>query len=116
MLVGWMGAIFYFSSIPDLSFKGELANYDFFLRKIVHMVEFGVLAILWKQLLSSYSWSGVFAFIYAISDEVHQHFVPTRYGSPRDIVIDTVGIIVALCVYKYLLGLLENPTEHAENI
>jgi len=30
-------------------------------------------------------------FLYAISDEVHQAFVPTRQASTADVLIDTLG-------------------------
>ena len=33
----------------------------------------------------------LFTFVYAITDEVHQIFVPGRSGEIRDILIDTVG-------------------------
>jgi VanZ family protein len=32
---------------------------------------------------------------YAISDEIHQTFVPTRTGSLTDVFIDSVGIFLA---------------------
>lgn len=31
--------------------------------------------------------------LYAISDEIHQTFVPTREGKMRDILIDITGIV-----------------------
>ena len=45
---------------------------------------------------------------YAISDEVHQLFVPGRSGEPRDVLIDSgagvIGVAAAYYVYsKYLL-------------
>lgn len=47
--------------------------------------------------------SFLIAFLYAVSDELHQTFVPTRSGTIRDIVIDTAGIsIVYLFLKRYL--------------
>jgi VanZ family protein len=109
VLIGWMGMIFYLSSIPDLSFTGRLATYDFVLRKLSHMFVFGVLAILWHTNIKSYGWSGVLAFLYAISDELHQQYVPTRRGAVTDIVIDTVGIVIALYLLQWVLHRLEEP-------
>ena len=33
------------------------------------------------------------SFLYAVSDEFHQSFVPGRSASIRDVLIDTIGII-----------------------
>ena len=43
--------------------------------------------------------------LYAISDEVHQYFVPGRFATLTDLIFDTLGIIIGLfCIhtYKYL--------------
>lgn len=32
-------------------------------------------------------------FIYALSDEIHQHFVPNRYATVRDVGYDMVGVL-----------------------
>ena len=37
--------------------------------------------------------------LYAISDEVHQLFVPDRGGEVKDIIIDSVGATVGIGVY-----------------
>lgn len=79
---------------------------DFILRKIAHVVVFGVLFVL---LLWSFHGHRiplrqriVFAFVlvlfYAVFDEMHQSFIPTREGSLRDIVIDMIGPVVVLCL------------------
>ena len=39
------------------------------------------------------------AILYAISDEIHQLFVPGRHGSISDILIDTIGILTATIIY-----------------
>ena len=36
---------------------------------------------------------------YAISDEIHQYFVPWRFCDIFDVYVDTVGIIVAMIIY-----------------
>jgi len=38
---------------------------------------------------------------YAIFDEIHQIFVPFRYPDVSDILIDTMGILLATFVYIY---------------
>jgi len=100
----WCGAIFYLSSIPNLA--TPWGTWDIILRKIAHISEYGILAFLiWRaifhsikiNLLKTYAWSGAFSFIYAVSDEIHQIFVPTRHGSILDILIDGIGIGLMLC-------------------
>ena len=40
----------------------------------------------------------VLCIIYAISDEIHQRFVPGRSGEVRDVLLDTCGIIIGLLI------------------
>ena|SRR5258706_12123676 len=100
----WCGVIYGLSSIHHLRFfKADLL--DFLFRKIGHMVEYGVLARLlaraftgstfwpWKKIFAA---SLVSAALYSCTDEFHQAFVAGRHGTPRDVVIDTVGAWLAL--------------------
>ncbi len=43
------------------------------------------------------------AFVYAISDEIHQSFVPGRTPSVDDILVDSLGILFALVVWTLAL-------------
>jgi len=45
----------------------------------------------------------ILSFLWAVIDEVHQLFVPTRDGKIRDILIDTMGILFALYLVKRIL-------------
>lgn len=100
----WCGTIFYLSSLPSLVTPWGI--WDIILRKIAHITEYGILAFLvWRAIFHSikinltkvYAWSGALSLLYAISDEIHQSFVPTRNGSIFDILIDGVGIALMLC-------------------
>lgn len=45
----------------------------------------------------------VICLLYAISDEIHQTFVPNRYGTIRDIGYDMLGASIALLrKYRYI--------------
>jgi len=100
-LIIWMGMIFYLSSIPNLKISEGLE--DLILRKIAHFVEFFILALLWfkalrvtKKNLSKLNiifLSCCFSIIYAILDEFHQSFVPTRCASIIDVFIDSLGVL-----------------------
>lgn len=109
-VVLWCSLIFYLSATPFL--KTELGFWDLILRKIAHMVEFGVLFLLAKRALSGSGLglnrkevnlvSFVFAMLYAVSDEYHQAFVPGRGPSLIDVCIDTLGIILAYIVNRII--------------
>jgi hypothetical protein len=73
-----------------------------------HILTFALLAFLaWRALRMpslplrglypmSLPWlGGLFAMLYAASDEVHQHFVPGRTASARDWLADVAGILIA---------------------
>ncbi|PIP56221.1 hypothetical protein COX05_04210 [candidate division WWE3 bacterium CG22_combo_CG10-13_8_21_14_all_39_12] len=104
----WMSIIFYVSSIPNLELNGELSAYDLVLRKIAHMVEYAILVVLFwwglEKPLTKRAQLEIFlmAFIYALSDEFHQNYVPTRDGKLTDVLIDTVGIITAIGLIRYI--------------
>ncbi len=77
-----------------------LGTWDYVLRKLAHMTEYGVLWFLWWWAFR-YRYAALAAAItvlYAASDEIHQHFVPTRHGSPIDVLIDSTGIVIAMII------------------
>jgi VanZ family protein len=69
------------------------------------MFEFAVLTHLIFRILSQTErryvnwnlfWSFAFTVMYAISDEYHQSFIAGRTGTYRDVIIDSVGGLVAI--------------------
>lgn len=103
----WCGVIYYLSSIPEL--KSDLPNqWDFVLRKIAHMAEYGILTFLFFRVAAfnlsfrkAISYSTLFSITYALTDEYHQLFVFGRNGSLSDVFIDTLGIFFAVfLIYK----------------
>lgn len=109
LLILWMTVIFYFSSRPGFSTG---LNQDRLIRKMAHVAEFAVLtliafrtAVLFTQtklrknkkraiLIATF----LFALVYALSDELHQRFVPHREGKLMDVAIDAIGILGALFI------------------
>lgn len=97
----WCAVIYYFSSMPEL--KSSLpSQWDLILRKIAHITEYAILTILFfraaAQNLSfrkSIAYSVIFSITYALTDEYHQLFVFGRFGSLKDVVIDSLGIFIA---------------------
>lgn len=101
----WSLLIFWLSSIPNLQ-SGLETKYDLVLRKLAHIFVFAVLTFL---ILNSFSrkskpfilFAVTAAVIYALTDELHQAGVPNRTGSPRDILIDSVGVYLGAATYYY---------------
>jgi len=93
-VVAWAALIFALSSIPDLG--TGLDEWDFALRKLAHAAEFAVFGFLLVRATGSWGWSIAGGIVYAISDEIHQHFVPGRLGAPSDVLIDSVGVLVGV--------------------
>jgi VanZ family protein len=106
----WASVIFYFSSLPTVT-ASEFYLWDFLLKKTAHFVEYGILAILIYRALTNYEikkdrakWLSILiAFLYAITDEYHQSFVPGRGPSVRDVVIDTIGAVILLTAANKML-------------
>jgi VanZ family protein len=94
----WAALIFAFSSVPDLG--TGLGGWDLVLRKIAHAVEFAILGALLARATSSAGLALGLGTLYAVSDEVHQAFVPGRVGSPFDVAIDTIGVAIGVAAWQ----------------
>lgn len=46
-----------------------------------------------------YAAEALFCLLYAVSDEIHQHFVPGRSAELTDVVIDTAGAVVGIAAF-----------------
>ena len=96
----WAAVIFAFSSIPDLG--TGLGTWDLVLRKLAHTAEYAILGAL---LLRATRRPGIalgLAALYAISDEVHQHFVEGRHAAALDVLIDATGALVGVLAWRWL--------------
>lgn len=107
-VVVWMGVIFIFSSRQKVSVSDEYTiNFLFF--KTLHVLEYSFLMMLalrsaQNTIGKSYSYLAfVICILYAISDEVHQRFVPTREGRLRDVIIDSGGMLLSWILIVQLL-------------
>ncbi len=136
LVIGWMAFLFTMSAkvreeSNDLS-KGitekivetvekvypdaeiDISRFNHIIRKNAHFFGYLLLGILVSFVLRMsgvrgfklFIFSLMFCVIYAISDEVHQHFVPGRGPQVRDVIIDsagsTVGIAINFMVVKIL--------------
>lgn len=97
-VAAWCALIYGFSSVPDLK---SGSDYDYPLRKLAHMGEYGILWFLTRRALDGTFLQGrsrmgpvvafLFAVLYAMSDEWHQSQVPGRAGLWSDVLIDASG-------------------------
>jgi hypothetical protein len=101
-VVAWASLIFALSSVPDLG--TGLGGWDLLLRKIAHAVEYAILGALLARALGRPWVASAVGVAYAVSDEVHQSFVPGRVGSPLDVALDTVGVAAGVLVWSRLFG------------
>jgi VanZ family protein len=97
-VVVWAGLIFAFSSVPDLG--TGLGGWDLALRKIAHAAEYAVLGALLARALRRSGIAVALGTLYAVSDEVHQAFVPGRLGSPLDVAIDAAGVVCGVVLWE----------------
>ena len=51
--------------------------------------------------------AGVMGISYAISDEIHQIFVAGRAGQVQDVVIDSIGVILGICILLLLAKIIK---------
>jgi hypothetical protein len=79
----------------------QLVNFVFF--KTLHVMEYAMLFLLYVRALKNFVAAFLLTILYAISDEVHQTFVPTREGKVRDVIIDAIGASLAWYSLKQLL-------------
>ena len=100
--------IFSFSSkstLPGI----EVIWWDFFSKKVAHMIIFALLffsiqrAINWNTNKKVYKLAILLTFLYAISDEYHQSFIPGRTSLPTDVGYDMIGVSLTLLKLKNLI-------------
>ena len=97
----YCGMIFYLSSMPSPPLPAPFPFFD----KIVHFLLFGglgaVVAMGLRGAAHEYSTGArvivpiVFCFLYGLSDEIHQLFVPERMCDLADLAADVLGAAVA---------------------
>jgi VanZ family protein len=97
-VVVWAGVIFAFSSVPDLG--TGLGGWDLVLRKIAHAGEYAILCALLLRATGRTGLAFALGTLYAVTDELHQAFVPGRAGAPLDVAIDAVGVAFGILLWQ----------------
>ena len=105
-------AIIFLSSIPDFSIMGNGSLSDQVISNLAHIPAYAILTFLWVHSLTGtnlmkYHYSKVILLIiaailfFAVSDEIHQSFVPGRTASLMDIGLDLTGILFGIGAFKF---------------
>lgn len=85
----------------------NLDTLSFIIRKLAHFSEYFILGILVCNTIKQHNKKTYIAIIicilYALSDETHQIFVSGREFKLLDIFVDSVGSLLGILVYKYVL-------------
>ena len=95
--------IFYLSSLPGTTYIPPFFSAD----KVFHLGEYGILGYLLARALGRYHLrkkvlfitAVSICFVYGISDELHQFFVPNRCTSFMDVVADGMGSSLGIWIY-----------------
>lgn len=94
--------------ITDIFKIENIELLSFIIRKLAHFTEYLILGFLTINMLNKndiskkYLISILICIIYATSDEIHQIFVPGRACQIRDILIDSMGSITGVYLYKLI--------------
>ena len=109
--------------------KEQIANKtEKIIRKVAHFSIYTVVGLLLMGLLSTYkikeNWrmilSILLGMIYAVSDEIHQSFIPGRTPQITDVYIDTLGVVIGVLLIllfikiydKYVTKILQKTTKN----
>jgi len=107
-VIVWCGFIFYLSSIPNLK-ATKNPFWDETIRSIIHGLFYAFLyllffrAINFKRNNKDFLTPITLSCLYALSDETHQLFVPTRTFQLKDILVDFTGIFAGALILWRLL-------------
>lgn len=96
---------------PSFSTAEMVEGMDHAIRKTAHMGEYLILAMLLMNCLQAYGikhrreggYAMAIGALYALSDEVHQYFVPGRSCQLSDVLIDSVGVFLGVCLYSIII-------------
>ena len=100
-------------TVNGYDYDMTLINAERVVRKIAHMIEYGILSILiWSVMFGFRKLPRVFAYVVPVAavcclgivDEINQRSIPGRYGSLFDVCVDvTASLITVFVLYRLTL-------------
>lgn len=111
LLIFWMGLIFFFSAKPAVQSAKKI---DFAVRKSAHACEYAALSVLFfvnykkksRKIKQIVGMSALSTALYAVTDEIHQLFVPGRSGQITDVILDSCGGLIGAVLSAIILYLI----------
>ena len=104
-------ATFIIEKSPIENTEKNLKRVGGVIRKIAHFSIYTVVGFLLMSFISTYRLkenkrvviSLVIGVVYALSDEIHQKFVPDRSCQITDVMLDSMGVLLGILVLLFLL-------------
>ena len=99
-----------------IEFIGNYISHNF-LRKLAHFSEFAALGFFMAGTFHFASGKLKFyvplipCMLYAVSDEIHQHFVPDRACRIFDVFVDSSGSLTGIVIFILLIAIIRKITE-----
>ena len=92
-----------------------ISRIEHIIRKIAHFSIYAVVGALLMALFKTYklkeinsiSYSLILGTIYAISDEIHQCFIPGRGPQVTDVIIDSIGVLFGILLLIFVIKIFE---------
>ena len=104
-----------FTTLPPAQQHSIIENWQSFVRTMAHFTEYIVLGFLAANTVRAFKIKGrlayglpvLFGLVYAVSDEIHQIFIPGRSCQFGDIVVDTLGSVIGTFVFLVLAWIVK---------
>ncbi len=104
-----------FSNLSEIEKEQFVESFQFIARKSAHATIFAALGFFAFLTFISYTklrfftrcfWAVAISLLYAMSDEIHQYFVPGRSCELRDFLIDSAGAFMAVLLSALLVKMI----------
>lgn len=109
-----------FRSIDKTTQNSIVEGLQFIVRKSAHFLAYAILGGLCFENLSvldklskkkTFFIALLISVLYAISDEIHQYFVPGRSARVFDVMIDSAGVCLGICIVIFVLWIARKVME-----
>ena len=103
-----VASVFLDDSLNETKKDELIEDYTTIVRKTAHFAIYLVLGVLIISFISEFSINHVYlialflSLLYACSDEFHQTFISGRSGEVKDVLIDTLGALLGIILYRFI--------------
>ena len=101
-----------FSNLEEAARLELIESIHLFIRKCAHFSIYAILGLFSSLACLTHFWNMGKRFLvalsisvlYAVSDEIHQAFVPSRVGAVADVLIDSLGALLGICIALFAIA------------